>query len=242
MTQWQPPDPAQQYGGQPPPVPPYPQAPQGYPPAPAYYPSAPSQYPYPQTYPQAYPQTPVPGYGAGPQIYPGYPAGAAPVYSPYGQSPSPSGGTAITAAVLSFLGTVAHALGAIMLLVAMSAVNDVPKARDLLPGWYGAFAIGSCVLNIALSVTLLVGGIQLLRHVGWSRMLLAGACAVAVVWRIVDVIATKSIYDSLEKFGVDASARVGGAAGTTLGLIFPIVTLVLVLLPLTKRWCEVPTR
>jgi hypothetical protein len=240
MTQWQPPDPTPGYGDQPPPLPAYPQAPHGYPQAPLGYPQAVAGYP---VAPPPYPGAPAPGYPAAPQgYYAGYPTAPGPQYSPYGPPPSPSGGTAITAAVLSFLGTVAHGLGTMVVFVAMSAINDVPKAKDLLPGWYTGFAIGSALINVAISIALLVGGIQLLRHVGWSRMLIAGACAAAIVWRIVDLVATKSIYDSIEKYGVDTGQRIGGMAGSTFALIFPIATLVLVLVPLTKRWCEVPRR
>ncbi|MBJ7289268.1 hypothetical protein [Williamsia sp.] len=203
------------------------------------YPYGPPQgYGPPQNYgpPPGYgpPQTfgPPPGYGPGPGYGPpqnyGPPSGYAQQYygSPQGYVPPPSSATAIIAAILAFLGGIAATVALIGDILIVAAVTDVDG-----PSWFSGYAGFEGVISLVRLGLLVTGGVLLIRRRGVGRVLVLAGCALTIVMVIVGVIILASISVANGVPGV-----VGSGYGVFLGLVFPAVTIVLLLVSPTTRW------
>jgi hypothetical protein len=160
---------------------------------------------------------------------------------PHYQRPVPpqkpaGGGTAISAAVLSLLGSVAQGYPFVTSTLEMGSNDEMLKH---LPGWWHVYVLISWVLSFILTVGLLVGGIQLLRRRDYARRMIIGACGIVIFTTVFGTIMMLAMRDKLAEYaGVSASfLSTVGIVGGLIVLIFPIVTLVLTILPPTKRWC-----
>ncbi|AMD56251.1 hypothetical protein ATO49_28680 [Mycolicibacterium fortuitum subsp. fortuitum DSM 46621 = ATCC 6841 = JCM 6387] len=149
-----------------------------------------------------------PGFGQ-----PSYPTAHQPV-----PPRAPSAATGIIAAVLALLGGLA---GLVLGVLIMAAV--ISKHRSEAPPAIVA------LLCITSGLALLIGAIQLWRHKPISRGIIAGGCAAIMLAGALFLI---------EGF---TNTEPSAAAIVTIALldfIFPIVTLVLTMLPSTKAWIE----
>lgn len=141
------------------------------------------------------------------------------------QSGEPSGATGMIAAVLAALGAVAGigtgALAAIGIGVNFTSSNP--------SGQLFAVLIVSVLVNSSFGMMCAIGAVRLRERQMRGRWLVVGACAMAIPSMLMIYIVTAA----------DASSY-GAARGVFLvvGLVFPIATLVLALLPSTAAWIE----
>ena len=173
------------------------------------------------TYPQ-YPQ---------PSAYPAAPAAPA----------QPSGGTAITAGVLAAVGGLLG-LGitavSLFFLIAIASIGSNFDRSDVefLDSIFGILAIGlvavviiGLVLGIVLSALLITGAVLLFRRRMLGRWLVVSGCAVAIVSNLMTSVFTTAVTS-------DDWYSPEGVVSALLGLAFPIITMVLALLPSTTAW------
>lgn len=168
-------------------------------------------------------------------------AQAAPSYPQGYGAPAPSGATAITASVLSLLGGAGQLFGAFTTVAALATISQATSllGTDGLPGWYGGTMTVTVIVQFALAAALLVGGGALLTRKLWARIVIAGACGVALALGIVGLLiaaAVSSHIPSEYATGQGFSMIIG-----IMGLIFPVATAVLALLPSTRQWCQTRT-
>lgn len=169
-----------------------------------------------------------------PEQQPGKPP--RPGFAPY-QFPQPapqppaSGATGIIAALLAGLGAVAclgGSLVGVLDLVGIDALDTDSRIQTSV-GIAGAVLpvlILGIVLNVVAGVLLTAGTVALARRKMTGRWFVVGGCAV-------------TIAGNLLSLGYATSATgLYGSGGTIvlLGLVFPITTLVLVLVPSTTTW------
>ncbi|PXX63060.1 hypothetical protein DFR70_106114 [Nocardia tenerifensis] len=164
--------------------------------------------------------------------YPQYPGG----YQPYPAYPAatqaPSGATAITAGVLACVGAVGELFGGLAdLAIGIIGWEVFGLDGPLTSGWYHTFTIVLGVVGLVAAVLLGVGGVGLFSRKSFGRVLVAVGCAVVVVAGIVGLVLTQTMLDSY-----DSTSVISGGIGGLLGLIFPVATAILVLLPATSRW------
>ncbi|WP_052281234.1 hypothetical protein [Nocardia vulneris] len=167
-----------------------------------------------------------PQYPSGYHPYPGYP----------GVVPAPSGATAITAGVLACVGAVGQLLGGAVNLV--FGIVDIGHelgeydATGLLgQSWYRTFALTSGAAALLTAVLLGVGAIGLLRRKQFGRMLVVVGCAAVIVLGIVSFALVQSAGGSW-----DSSLGVSTGISGLVGLLFPVGTAALALVPATTRW------
>ncbi len=196
----------------------YPQGPygQGFPGQPGY----PQQAGYPQGYPAQ------PGYQQGypqPGAYPGgYPGSFPPAPMP---PASPSGSTAISAAVLSILGGLVNVgIGLSGFFAVIAIKNDSPV--NFSGGTY-ALALVFTLIGVVAGLLLLAGATTLLLRKAISRMLVATGCGLVILGTLIS-------------FGLHAAITEyqGGPRFGFLGLVFPILTMALVLQRSTTAWIQ----
>ena len=150
---------------------------------------------------------------------------------PPGYLPQPSGATAITAAVLSFLGAAVNGLSALGSYLVFSGLFGYTR----LDGSVTPYFVLSGVVLVAIAAGLITGGIMLLRRRLIARIIIAVSCGVVILWAIVGFIWSQSW---LHSYGVyDVSGFGSGVFGLALNLIMPITTMTLALVPSTTRWC-----
>lgn len=180
----------------------------------------PGQPSYPQQpgYPQQPAYAPQPGY---PQ--PGYPQ------QPYGlppvPPPAPGGATGIIAGVLAGLGCLANLVGGSFMAFGLSIL--IGESSDATASGWGAL-IAITALNILAGLLLLIGTVTLLLRKMIGRWLVVAGCAVSILSTLVNLTLTPSTIAGYEYDRGVGADLVGG--------IFPIVTLVLALLPSTAAW------
>lgn len=206
----------------------YPNGPygQGFPQQPG--PPQQSGFPPPVGYPQQPGYPPQPGF---PQQQgfpaPGYPPQGGFQPQPYGMpSPEPSGATGIIAGVLAALGALSGlgsgVVGAFALAVTNSEVD--------LSGGTHALLIVTVLLNVVFGLMIGIGAVLLFQRKMLGRWLVVGACALAILSTLVSVgvgmTAQADVYGSYTD----------GAVFNLFGLVFPIATLVLAMLPMTTAW------
>ncbi|MGV9670000.1 hypothetical protein ACWDPV_05325 [Gordonia sp. NPDC003504] len=210
------------------------------PPAPGAYGQQPPASPYGQQ-PPAYGQPAYgqPAYGQQPAwgqqqpaAYPGaYPQN--PFGDPYVQPVSR--GTAIAASVLAFLGAL-HMLVSLVIAIWVFASDDYYQT-----GATVVLLSISIIIYLAVLALLLTGGILFLRQKKIGRLLVVIGAGLVVAFQILDVIVTVAAG-----IGAGGAYGAGYAAGAgivgLLILIFPIVTIVLALIPPTTRWLNAAPR
>lgn len=174
-----------------------------------------------------YPQPPgFPPPGFPPQGFP--PQGGYP-HQPYGMpSPEPSGVTGTIAAVLAALGAAAGLGGGLVAAIGIAATGT----DSSLSGGVYAVLIALILFNFVFGLMIAVGAVLLFQRKMLGRWLVVGACALAIL-------------SSLISFGVTAAATsesygsyAGSGVFTLFGLIFPIATLVLAMVPSTTAWIQ----
>ncbi|QRY52721.1 hypothetical protein [Mycolicibacterium septicum] len=208
--------------------------------------------PYGQGFPEqpgygqqpGYPQQPGYGQQPGYQPQPGYPAQSGHpqpwypgAYQPYGSAPapstSPSGGTAITTAVLAGLGALATLGGGILGLIGLAALNSdsTYSTSDVLSGGACALLVIVMLVNIVSGLLLLPGTVMLLQRKMIGRWLIVGGCALTILNSLLSLGLSAAVTARYESYG-------GGSAFEFLSLVFPIATLVLAMLPSTTAWIK----
>ena len=172
--------------------------------------------------------------------YPQYPQpGAYPV--PPAAPAQPRGGTAITAGVLATLGGLLSlgitAVSLFFLIVIASIGSNFDRSDvEFLDSIFGVLAIGlvavviiALVLGTLLSVLLIAGAVLLFRRKMLGRWLVVSGCAVAIVSNLMTSVFTTAVTS-------DDWYSPEGVVSALLGLAFPIITMVLALLPSTTAW------
>lgn len=172
--------------------------------------------------------------------YPQYPQpGAYPV--PPAAPAQPSGGTAITAGVLAALGGLLSlgitAVSLFFLIVIASIGSNFDRSDvEFLDSIFGVLAIGlvavviiALVLGTLLSVLLIAGAVLLFRRKMLGRWLVVSGCAVAIVSNLMTSVFTTAVTS-------DDWYSPESVVSALLGLAFPIITMVLALLPSTTAW------
>ncbi|MGW4845041.1 hypothetical protein [Nocardia brasiliensis] len=167
-----------------------------------------------------------PQYPSGYNPYPGYP----------GVVPAPSGATAITAGVLACVGAVGQLLGGAVNLVfgiidIGHELGEYDSTGLLGQSWYRTFALTTGVVAMVTAVPLGVGAIGLLRRKQFGRMLVVVGCVAVIVLGIVSFALVQSAGGSW-----DSSLGVSTGISGLVGLLFPVGTAVLALVPATTRW------
>lgn len=163
-------------------------------------------------------------------------------------APGSGAGTAITAAILSFLGVALHVplIGlSVFWARYMVVAGELSAGREHLAGsfWWSVVVI---VTQLYVLMMLLVAGIQLLRRRPSGRLMVVAGCGVAVA-----LAASSQVIETAtavwtrpqvgDYFGPHAVATRLFPVMHTLPMFavpFALVTLILVLLPSTKRWCQ----
>lgn len=180
-----------------------------------------------------YPQQP--GYQQQPAFapQPGYPPPPGYPQQPYGLPPapptSPSGVTAIIAGVLAGLGGLANFFGGLAMAFGLSVLIDGSSEVAGSAAWGGwTPLIAMTTLNILAGLLLLSGTVTLLLRKTIGRWLVAAGCAVSILSTLINLTWTPS---AIADYEYDR-----GVGADLVGVIFPIVTLVLVLLPSTAAW------
>jgi hypothetical protein len=176
----------------------------------------------PQQEPPQQSTQPPAGYPAQPPVgYPAYPMG------PYWIPRPPSGGTAVTAGVFACLGAFWALIAAV---INFSILSDAPDKAQ----WIVLLQAIAMVIEL---FTLLPGAILLFQRKLSGRILVAAGCVVHIVQGVISLIGIMSLGYRVSRhvgsFGIGS-----GAAGVLLAAAPAIATLVLVLVPLTRRWCE----
>lgn len=221
---------------------------------------------YPQTAVSPDPIVPPPGIyapsaalpaTASPSVVGGYPATtypptAGPAGFPAKQQYAGSGGTAITAAVLSLVGVLYNAMyfvigvGAIAGLVMMADSSYGYMDKGIVAG-----TVAMSVASIVGPVLLLIGGIQLLRHRLSGRRLIVFGSVLTTAGPAVFTLAifglTKGAANMLGSMGTSESASwshswntyaISGLLMNGIPLLGALITIVLTLTAATRRWCE----
>ncbi|WP_433660913.1 hypothetical protein ACQPW1_01095 [Nocardia sp. CA-128927] len=166
--------------------------------------------------------------------YPQYPGG----YNPYpayatGMS-APSGATAITAGVLACVGSVGELFGGgISLAFGLIGweLDDYDTTGLLSEDWFQTWAIVSGAIALVAAIVLAVGAVAMFSRKTFGRLLVVVGCVAVIVSDGVGFALTRSHDSSSDSYG----ALTGGVGGL-LGLIFPVATAILALLPMTSRW------
>ncbi|OBB94459.1 hypothetical protein A5779_19675 [Mycolicibacterium peregrinum] len=139
----------------------------------------------------------------------------------------PSGVTGIIAGVLAGLGGLANVVGGLFMAFGLSILigETSDAARS---AWTPLVAITG--LNIVAGVLLLIGTVTLLLRKMIGRWLVAAGCSASILSTLINLTWTPS---AIADYEYDR-----GVAADLVGVIFPIATLVLVLLPSTAAWIQ----
>ncbi|WP_433626528.1 hypothetical protein [Nocardia sp. CA-120079] len=161
-----------------------------------------------------------------------------PQYEPYPSvpAPAPGGGTAITAGVLASIGSVGQLLGGGFNIVL--GLTDL--TRDLseydstglfAQSWIKTYLLVAGSIAVVTAFLLGIGAIMMFTRRPLGRVLVVAGCAVVVIAGITEYAVTLHYTSS-----GGSAAEIGGGIGGLIGLIFPIATAVLALVPATTRW------
>lgn len=164
--------------------------------------------------------------GSDQQLSPVAPGGALSPGDPPWSQTAPSGATAKAAAVLALLGGIANLVLAAVLVAAGGYVSE----QDRPPGWYRATIYVVAAAGFISAGALLAGAVMTLTRKRFGPQIVAVGCALCIATFFVDLAMALSAAG-------EGGVGVSGSPGRYLsGLIFPALTLVLALLPSTKRW------
>ncbi|SIH24643.1 Uncharacterised protein [Mycobacteroides abscessus subsp. abscessus] len=165
--------------------------------------------------PAGQPAAPASSQPAAPHTDPAYPQSA------------PSGATAIATGVLALLGGISNfALAGVWAF----ALSDAVSEQDTLPSWYHwtFYVVGACLAIVA--GTLLTGAVMTFKRNRLGPRVVAAGCALRIAVFFGDLAVTLAATN-------ESGLGLYGSPGLYLsGLAFPVITLVLALLPSTKRW------
>lgn len=172
-----------------------------------------------------------PGQQPGPPQQWGYPQQSyGPPQQPYGYPPAPpaapNGATGIIAGVLAGLGALVNTVGGAFMAIGLAALGSDDSSLGESVYWTPIIAIA--VLNIIAGVVLSVGTVMLFLRKMIGRWLVVAGCAVSIVSSLISLGMTSMV-------SAYAYASTGKATDV-IGVIFPIATLILVLLPSTTAW------
>ncbi|MEV0249898.1 hypothetical protein AB0H76_25080 [Nocardia sp. NPDC050712] len=167
-----------------------------------------------------------------PQQYPGQ-------YDPYaggGYAPgpaAPSGGTAITAGVLAALGAVSQLAGAAISLTTSTVFTDSGLSDSDLTSQLRTLMTVTSVVSFLVAALLGGGAVLLFLRKAAGRILVAAGCGLVIVAQLANTVLMATLFADLDD---DGSVLAVAGLSAVFSLIFPIVTLVLALLPATARW------
>ncbi|GAA5047185.1 hypothetical protein [Nocardia callitridis] len=163
-------------------------------------------------------------YSGGYQPYPVYSGGA---------QGAPGGGTAITAGVLASIGAVAELLGGVVNVVLAVGLGALlgSESAEIGGNWYTLFVLVTGVVAIVAGILLGWGAIALFNKKALGRTLIVVGCLLVIVAALVSFALSQMVADSLSGVGLLAGGIISGVV-----LVFPIATLILVLLSSTSRW------
>ncbi|MEZ0363889.1 hypothetical protein ACAG26_09350 [Mycobacterium sp. pUA109] len=157
---------------------------------------------------------------------PSYPSGQA-GYPPLGAAlPQPSGATAITAAILSFLGSLVHGIAAVGSLLGLA--SPLTRYSNVSGGFFALLA----VVSGGVAAGLLVGGIMLLRRRPTGRVVIAASCGAVILLAVASYAYSEHL---LRGYGI--TGFTSSPLGLLLNTVMPGVTMALALVPPTLRWC-----
>ncbi|MEV6274660.1 hypothetical protein [Nocardia sp. NPDC051832] len=159
--------------------------------------------------------------------YPQNPGGYQPYGPTQGWEPAPGGGTAIAAGVLAALGAVAQLLaGGAVLWLAFATSELLGDDEE-----FAAFILVGAGISLLTAVLLGVGSVTLFLRKAIGRILIAVACGIHILAQIASMVITAAVVS-----GFSDDDLVSTGIGGVIGIVFPIATLILVLLPPTARW------
>lgn len=187
--------------------------------------------PYGQGFPgqqPGYGQPPAYGPPAGPPQQPWYPQLPVAPQQPYGPPPTspPSGVTGIIAGVLAGLGGAVNVVGGIFMAIGLAVMTSDSSFGIESGVWTALIAI--TMLNVIAGALLSIGTVMLLLRKMIGRWLVVAGCAVSIVSSVISLGMSSTVADY----------QISGRGADAVGLIFPIATLVLVLLPSTTAWIQ----
>ncbi|KAF0836676.1 hypothetical protein [Nocardia caishijiensis] len=164
----------------------------------------------------------------------------------------PSGGTAILTGISALVGGLVGVVGMIAAVGRMVTSDYPPFGWGYAPAWASIASAVLLVVDIVAAVLLLIGAIVLFRRKSSGPMMVASGCAGVIGAYVAGVIITVAQFgrfdigsSSYREVVFDQSA-VNSLLGpyidlpwflSILLLVFPAVTLLLALLPSTRRWC-----
>lgn len=164
--------------------------------------------------PPSYPQP------AGWPQQPGYPQAAYPGGYPPKPPAGPSGATAILAGILALVGGFVGTCVALVSVIVMIMDGEF----DVVGAVFG-------LLGIAFGLALFIGAILLFRRTMIGRQLVIVGCAMAAVFGVA------AIGDMIIGISGEPSREpVSIAVAVVAGLVLPVLTLVLAMLPSTRTW------
>lgn len=145
--------------------------------------------------------------------------------------PGPSGATAKTMAGLALFGGSTNLLAAVVLVAAAGYLSE----QDMMPGWYPAttYVIAACEFIVAGA--LLAGGVMTLRRKRSGPRIVVFGCVLSLIVFVGDLASTVAAAHGSPGVGTSPLHYLSG-------LIIPVATLVLALLPSTTRWLTDPSR
>jgi hypothetical protein len=205
---------------------------------------APAAYPPPATFPPPASYPPPSPYAAAthPVSPPNYqiPPAAAPQFA----TGSPSGATAIIAAVLALLGGALRAFYSFGLIQGLYYLSQIP-------GDLGSYVDDSVfvrlviysVASVAATAALLLGGVLLLSRKRAGRALIVIGCILVIAEAVLTWVAAASFMQSLGMLGsgtLDGALNFGASTAVIAALSIgaPLLTTILALAPATARWCR----
>ncbi|MEV6136396.1 hypothetical protein AB0L63_10110 [Nocardia sp. NPDC051990] len=161
-----------------------------------------------------------------------------PHYEPYPSAPAPAsgGGTAITAGVLASIGSVGQLLGGgfniVLGLTDLAAdLAEYDSTGLFAQRWVKSYMLATGSIAVVTAFLLGVGAVLLFTRRPLGRVLVVAGCVVVVVAGIAEYAVTLRYTTS-----GGGAAEISGGIGGLVGLIFPIATAVLALVPPTMRW------
>ena len=168
------------------------------------------------------------------------------------ESTTPSGATAIIAAVLSLLGFVAMVAQAILNWHLVSvwgappvdAANDFDVSSDSPEHYLVSFYIAMGIVQAIAAVTLLTGGALLIMGRSVGRWIVIASCAVVVLASAIGLIYALAVLSDLDsalhaRYSYSLrGARLTSTLLTVVPMTFALITGVLAALKSTAAWCR----
>ncbi|MEU8895101.1 hypothetical protein [Nocardia sp. NPDC048505] len=165
--------------------------------------------------------------------YPQYPGQYEPYAGGYAMpAAAPSGGTAITAGVLACIGAVFQLIGGFANFFTSSQISSLDTGGDLESGFTTLTMITGAVAILS-ALLLGVGAVMLFTRRPVGRILIAAGCGLVIVMQILSNVLLATMFADIDD---DGSIMAIAGVSALISLIFPVITMVLALLPSTARW------